>query len=143
MKVINKFDGNYEFLSNFAGCNITDADGICYPTVENAFQANKTLDKDERLKFTTLTAAQAKKYGKCVKLRPNWEDIKVDVMRYLLFKKFTQPEFFELLMLTGDAELIEGNTWGDTFWGVCNGRGMNMLGSLLMEVRAVLRAETK
>ena len=64
-------------------------------------------------------------------------------MRHLLFKKFSQYEFFELLMLTGDAELIEGNNWGDTFWGVCNGRGENMLGKLLMEIRDYLRAQTK
>lgn len=53
MKVIDSFSGNYEFLSNFAGCNIID-DGIPYPSVENAYQAHKTLDMDERLKFTTV-----------------------------------------------------------------------------------------
>jgi hypothetical protein len=62
-------------------------------------------------------------------------------MGLLLMQKFTRhPQLARELVGTGDAELVEGNTWGDEFWGVCNGRGSNQLGRLLMEVRALLRS---
>jgi ribA/ribD-fused uncharacterized protein len=86
-----------------------------------------------------LAAGQSKKLGKRVELRPDWEDVKIDIMRQVLKSKFTQnPELKAQLIATGDAELIEGNNWNDRFWGVCRGKGQNHLGKLLMEVRAEL-----
>jgi ribA/ribD-fused uncharacterized protein len=82
------------------------------------------------------TAAIAKKLGQSCKLIGDWEDLKIVIMRELLFLKFALPSLRASLLETGDADLIEGNTWGDTFWGVCRGRGQNWLGKLLMEVRA-------
>ena len=73
-------------------------------------------------------------------MRPDWESVKIDFMRYLVWNKFSTHEDLKLRLLdTADAELIEGNNWGDAFWGVCNGRGQNWLGRILMETREKLR----
>ena len=83
-KVINKFDGEYEFLSNFAQCTVV-YDGNIYPTVEHAYQAAKSLDKSIQKSFTTLpTPGKAKKLGKQIQLRPDWEQVKDNVMKALL-----------------------------------------------------------
>lgn len=87
------------------------------------------------------TPGQAKKLGQGVSLRPDWESVKVDLMRTFVRKKFENPFLRPLLLATGDAELVEGNTWNDTFWGVCRGRGQNWLGRILMEVRDEIRKE--
>jgi predicted NAD-dependent protein-ADP-ribosyltransferase YbiA (DUF1768 family) len=77
--------------------------------------------------------------GRSVKLRPDWESIKLDVMETAVRIKFTDPELAAKLIATGDEELIEGNWWNDTFWGVCNGVGENHLGKILMKVRADIK----
>lgn len=137
--VINYFRNENNFLSNFAYAFI-EIDGVRYPTVENAFQAMKCKDKEDRLMFVYQKPGAAKRLGRKVQLREDWEDIKVKVMYILLVKKFSQPEFREKLLATGDARLIEGNTWGDKFWGVPFGKtGKNILGKLLMKVRQELR----
>ena len=82
-----------------------------------------------------------KKMGRSVSLRPDWEDIKDDVMLEGLYRKFTNDELAEWLLDTGDEELVEGNWWGDRYWGVCNGIGQNKLGKLLMKVREELAEE--
>lgn len=83
---IASFRDNTHFLSNFHHSPIT-YEGITYRAVENAFQAAKTLDKDLRMKFASMTPSEAKKLGKTIVLRPDWEDVKVDIMRTLLYKK--------------------------------------------------------
>ena len=146
MNKIESFHGEYRFLSNFWPCRI-EFEGQVFPTTEHAYQAGKTFSKKEREQFTTvvapvLTAGQAKKAGAKVTLRPDWRHINIDLMRELNFQKFsTNPELKEKLLATGDAVLEEGNTWGDTFWGICNGAGENWLGKVLMEVREELRGE--
>lgn len=134
--VIDKFDGTeYGFLSNFYSSPI-QYEGIVYPTVEHMFQALKALDIETRKKIANAaTPGQAKRLGRSVALREDWEEVKVDVMRTALQLKFSDPTLRAKLIATGDAELIEGNTWNDRFWGVCRGTGKNMLGLLLMEVR--------
>jgi len=139
MNVIDQFHGPFRFLSNFYPACIT-FEGIDYPTVEHAYQAAKTDDRGLRL---TVAAAHspgaAKRMGPKLPLRPGWEQIKVDTMRALLRLKFTSyPELRAQLLATGDAELVEVNTWNDTFWGVCNGEGRNQLGKILMEIRREL-----
>lgn len=85
------------------------------------------------------TPGQAKREGQKLALRDDWERIKIEVMRILLFEKFlSHPDLAERLIATGEAELVEGNTWGDTYWGVCDGKGLNMLGKLLMDLRKEL-----
>jgi predicted NAD-dependent protein-ADP-ribosyltransferase YbiA (DUF1768 family) len=76
--------------------------------------------------------------GQKVTLRKDWEGVKIQVMRDVLRLKFANPGLRDRLLETGDRELIEGNTWGDTFWGVCRGSGKNWLGQLLMELRGEL-----
>lgn len=138
---ISGFHGEYRWLSNFWPTQIM-YEGIIYPSVEHAYQAVKTLDSDVRKYIATLTAGQAKKYGRVLGIREDWEDIKVDVMYDLLLLKFTtNPYLKDKLTATGTATLIEDNTWGDTYWGMCNGKGSNMLGRLLMKVRSMLVEE--
>ena len=139
MQKIDKFNGEYAFLSNFYTSPIQHK-GIVYPTVEHMFQAMKTLDETERIKIANAeTPGSAKRMGRSVALRGDWEDVKIDIMRTALALKFTTPGLKEKLLATGDAELVEGNTWNDRFWGVCGGTGKNMLGTLLMELREDLR----
>ena len=129
----------FEFASNFALCEI-DLHGIKFPTVEHAFQASKTLCENERIMISQLsTPGQAKRAGRKLKLRSDWEEIKINIMYELLQQKFAQPLFRDLLLNTDDIEIIEDNNWNDYFWGKCNGRGENNLGKLLMKVRDNLR----
>ena len=84
----------------------------------------------------------AKRRGKKVPLRPDWEEVKDDLMYQVCKAKFTQhPDLQEMLLATGNQELQEGNTWGDTYWGVCKGKGQNKLGKILMRIREELREE--
>lgn len=139
MKTIDRFDGEYAFLSNFWNSKV-QYDGMEFNSVEHAYQAAKSLDKDERIKIRNAkNAAAAKKLGQHVTLRRDWDNIKLDVMLNLLRQKFVIPELRQLLLNTGDAELIEGNTWNDVFYGVCRGRGMNHLGKMLMRIRDEIR----
>lgn len=137
---INRFRGLYDFLSNFYPVKVS-LDGIVYDSVEHSFQAAKTLDPAKRLTVETqLTPGAAKRAGRAIRsLRPDWESVKVDVMLDLLRQKFTYPDLAGGLLATGDAALVENNDWHDVFWGVCQGVGKNMLGILLMRVRAEIR----
>jgi len=140
---IDSFRDEYEFLSNFYESEI-EYEGVLFPTVEHAFQGAKTLDIEERRDMAKVpTPGSAKRRGRKVKLRSDWEQIKVGLMRELLRLKFGDGDLAGRLLGTGTAELIEGNTWNDTFWGVCRGRGRNMLGQLLMEIRAELQDSRK
>lgn len=143
-EVIDRFDGPYSFLSNFHYPVFVqlEEDENRYPSVEHAFQAAKTLVLSERREIWMAdTPGKAKRLGRKVSLRDDWEDIKLDVMLDLLRQKFDKeenPELAQQLLDTRPKYLIEGNNWGDTFWGVCNGRGENHLGDLLVKVRKEL-----
>lgn len=141
--MIDKFDGEYAFLSNFYPSSIFDSnDGFTYPTVEHFFQAKKSLILKEREMISKAdTPGKAKRMGRKVQLRSDWEDIKLLVMEDALRRKFSKARFREALLATGDEELIEGNWWGDTFWGVCKGVGENNLGKLLMKIREDFKNE--
>jgi N-glycosidase YbiA len=140
MNRIAKFDGDYRFLSNFY-LSIIEIDGATYHTVEHAYQAMKTLNRVERAKIRALPSpADAKRAGKRLTLRQDWERVKVPIMTLLVSEKFwTNERLADLLLETGDAELVEGNTWGDRFWGVSGGKGENHLGRILMFVRDQIR----
>lgn len=139
IKHINQFDTEYLEFSNFAYSPF-EYMGIVYPTAEHAFQCQKVLNKDNReLVLMQATAAQAKLKANELKDHPNWSDVKVDIMKEILIAKFSSNEFLKTKLVgTGEALLEEGNTWGDTFWGTVDGKGQNMLGKLLMEVRKLL-----
>lgn len=137
--MIDSFTGQYRFLSNFEPSNV-ELDGRLYRTVEHAYQAAKTLDDAERVKIQRMeTPGAAKKAGQRVALRKDWEDVKIDVMTDLVEKKFAVEPLRSKLRATGESKLVEGNWWGDTFWGVCKGKGENKLGKILMKVRKEAR----
>ncbi len=141
---IASFTGETRWLSNFHMVTI-GYDGLVYASTEHAFQAAKTLSHDHRWEISTnsgigMTCAEAKRFGQTVPLRPHWEDIKVSIMTELTLQKFAlNLDLAQRLLATGDRALIEGNTYGDTFWGVCGGIGQNQLGKSLMKVRYAIR----
>ncbi len=138
--MIAAFTGASRFLSNFWPVNVV-LDGMVYPSVENAYQAAKTLDVQARRSFQTISASEAKHLGKKLPLRSDWETVKLAVMEGLLRQKFADPDLRERLLATKDQLLEEGNHWGDTFWGVCRGQGHNHLGKLLMLIRDEIRLD--
>jgi ribA/ribD-fused uncharacterized protein len=135
--MISKFQGETRWLSNFAESDII-FEGRLYPTVENAYQAAKTLDIDARIPFEICTPREAKKLGYGLTLRPDWDKAKLQIMSWLNHQKYHIPEYRAKLKATGDQNLVEGNTWGDTFWGVCDGVGENHLGRIIMKIREEL-----
>jgi len=141
--VIGRFDGDHACFSNFHPSEITYL-GLKFPTVEHAFQASKTLVSAEQEAIRiAATPGKAKRLGRKATLRDDWEQLKDGVMRHLLLLKFEDPVLQALLLATGDAVLIEGNDWKDTYWGTCNGEGQNRLGKLLMDVRDIYHKNAK
>lgn len=143
--MIVEFDNEYAFLSNFYPSPFIH-DGIEYPTVEHFFQAAKTLDIQEcKAIAAAKTPGLAKRMGRSVQLRPDWEKVKVYYMELGLRLKFANKDLAKKLLATGDEELIEGNWWCDQTWGSCNcpkhirTPGRNLLGMLLMELRKELQ----
>jgi hypothetical protein len=155
-KLIMAFRGEYAFLSNFAeGCTITlPAEHACKPlvctSVEVAYMAWKTLDPDQRKYIGTLSPKEAKAFASpennsIINRFDMTTDFKLDIMKQLLRQKFSSQNlsFRDALIHTGDAVLIEGNDWGDEFFGFCvvKARGLNHLGNLLMKVRSEILKE--
>lgn len=137
--MINEFRGKYYFLSNFFSAPVT-YDGITYQNNEAAFQSAKVLDKSIKEKFSMLGPSSAKRKGRHVQLRHDWERVKFDIMYEICKAKFSQnEELRNRLIETGDEHLEEGNTWGDMIWGTVNGKGQNNLGKILMRVTEELR----
>ncbi len=137
---ITEFSGEYRFLSNFHEATVS-LDGENYPSTEHAFQAAKTMDLEERRRIRMeITPGRAKRLGRKVTLRPDWENVKFDVMLELVRQKFTRhPELAARLLATEHAPLTEGNRWHDTYWGVCGGVGENKLGQILVKIRGEIR----
>lgn len=139
MYIIDRFEGEHAFLSNFYEAH-QYLNGITYPTNEHYYQAMKAINPvDHAVIVHAVSASDAKKLGKKVKCRVDWEHVKIAVMLQGLQAKFTQnKELREQLMQTYPAILIEGNWWKDDFWGICTPDGQNWLGRLLMMVRSQL-----
>lgn len=143
---ISSFVGEFALLSNFATLDepLSDADGLSFASAEHAFQGAKTCDLAERQRVAAAaTPGQAKRLGHTLILRRDWDQVRVEIMASILAAKFAQPRFRAVLLSTGEAQLVEGNRWHDTFWGVCvcsrhDGAGENALGKLLMDLRARL-----
>ena len=132
---VTSFRGRWSTLSNFHGRPFRWR-GKIWPTAEHAFQAAKCADPAEAEAVRTAgSPGAAKRLGRRAVLRPGWNGIRIEEMRSILDAKFADPEAAAVLRSSGGADLIEGNTWGDRFWGVSGGRGENYLGRLLMEVR--------
>lgn len=136
--MISEFKGPYRFLSNFWLCEIYVYDDEIYPSTEHAYQALKFSDKNIRKLFMdkTLSPGDAKKLNRKYKMDKNFDTYKLGVMYSVnLIKYNDHPKLKKQLLDTGDHELIEGNNWGDTYWGACNGVGQNHLGKILMRIR--------
>lgn len=153
--VIAKFEDNDYFLSNFFEFPVEfttpDDNFVTFVTNEHAFQAAKykamTGNDEEKLSYVQslakhITPTEAKRLGRKVKIDINqWESMRIDVMREICMVKFSNDLMTKRLLDTGDAMLVEGNTWGDKFWGRCDGAGYNMLGVILMEIRGYYRLQ--
>lgn len=128
------------FLSNFYKCEIKYGH-FTYCSSECAYMSEKREDLKWKEFCSTSSAAEVKKKSRSVKIRPDWDRIKIRVMFDVLRLKFAIPELREKLLATGDQELIEGNDWNDTFWGVDKntGVGRNFLGRILMHIRQEIR----
>ena len=136
---IDSFRGEYSFLSNFSRHSFVDDEGQVWRTSEHYYQAKKVSMAGDVIKgeiiITAKTPAIAKAIGAGISPE-NWHEISLSVMKEALKYKFDQNSDIRMKLLeTGDSELIEGNTWGDVFWGQVDGKGKNMLGKLLMELR--------
>lgn len=148
--MIDKFYGNYLWLSNFSVCRI-EYGGYVYKSVQSAYKAQKfegTLLQKDRIKkiYTKIQANQAKVLGTILPARSDWEEVRIDIMKELLRIKFNQFPFKEQLLETGDEELIQGNYWHDITFGKCycqehKGEGQNILGKLIMQIREQLKQE--
>lgn len=145
--MIDSFSESNAFLSNFFDAYLI-YEGIIYKSSEAAFQAAKTLDIAERQRIATMTPSQAKKTGRSLQLRTDWEEVKDKVMYDVCRAKFKMNgalHLEELLLATGDEELVEGNTWHDNYWGNCTCDkckdipGKNQLGKTLMKLREDIR----
>lgn len=139
------FRGPHFFLSNFYPLShplveVFQGATITYPTLEHAYQAAKSTQVQVRLALAgQITAGHAKRHGRAIKARTNWDRIKDEVMLSWLRQKFADPHLGELLRTTGDATLVEVNHHGDRYWGTdVFLEGENRLGELLMQVREEL-----
>lgn len=136
-KTIDWFKNDYAFLSNMYETTVTYRD-IVYNNSESAFQAQKNPKR--ALDFVGISGYEAKKLGKKTALRPDWGDVRLQIMEDVVRAKFSQNrELKQKLLATGDAVLMECNTWHDCFWGVCQGKGENHLGKILMKIREELK----
>lgn len=141
--MIEKFRDEYRWLSNFHTCEhplFLEGDNFEYPSVEHAYQAAKTFNVEHRWRIRCGDATFAKRYFKTRSeaVRPDWDQVKLMIMEKLLRQKFKAGTgLLAKLIATGKEEIVEGNTWGDVFWGQCPiGKGENHLGKLLMQIRS-------
>lgn len=141
--MIREFKNEYNFLSNFYPHPIY-FNGLLYKTSEHAYQAQKCVKREDMILFThNITPGKAKRLGRKLKIRDDWDMIKLDVMKQILIIKFSDEKLKKLLKDTGDNELVEGNYWNDAYWGVDieTGIGKNNLGKLLMDIRSKIYDE--
>lgn len=138
MYAITSFNGPYRFLSNFYLVDI-DYYGYIYPTVEHAYQASKCIYLEDKNKIRKAPSpGYAKAIGRNIDIDPSFDERKLYIMKDLIRIKFMNPTLAKMLKSTKNAYIIETNTWGDTYWGVCNNKGENHLGKLLMNQRKEL-----
>lgn len=139
--MIREFQNEFRWLSNFAPVKIV-LNGIEFPSIEHAYMSAKSDDIEWKnfCSNSNNKAGDVKRQSRNVKLKPNWDEIKLKVMEECVTQKFTQEPFKTKLLETGNEHIQEGNMWNDKFWGVClkTNKGENNLGKLIMKVRASL-----
>ena len=157
--MITRFDGKYAFLSNFYPCKI-EYQGIVYKSVE-AFYVAMKVNNDQMIDGRYYTAGdfreliskidspgKVKRIGKAIKVRSDWDQKRLEFMSWGVREKFKDEQLKEMLLSTGNADIIEGNYWHDNFWGQCScekcaGKGKNNLGKILMQIRNELSGNIK
>ena len=135
-----RFRGKYQFLSNMYECDVPMLDGNVYSCGEAAFQAQKCEDVEDRKQFCGISGYDARRLGRSVPLRSDWNNIKLSVMEDVVDGKFSNVDLADKLMNV-EGVIVEDNTWGDKFWGQVDGQGENHLGKLLMQKRDDLLLE--
>lgn len=141
--MISSFTDSNRFLSNFYPV-VIKYDGMDYPSVEHAYQAAKTFDSRWRVRIADAkTPGKAKQLGRKCPLREDWGYMRISIMYELVRQKFSQDPLCQMLLNTGTQALIEVNTWGDHFWGLCKGRGTNHLGVILMSIRSEILTDRR
>ena len=135
------FRGSFDFMSNMYNCTIM-YNGCKYSCVESAFQAQKCADEVEKKLFNHIDGFLAKKYGKKVSLRKDWNKVRVPIMEEIVRAKFSQHPDLANKIAKVEGVIQEDNSWHDTFWGVCNGEGANNLGKILMKIRDELNSSS-
>ena len=135
-----KFRNEYYFLSNMFPCKIK-LGKYTFNCAEAAFQAAKCPARVAE--FIGLNGYEAKKLGRKVQLRDDWNEVKLNFMERIVRAKFEQNQelSYKLSRISVHTPIVEDNNWGDTFWGVCNDKGENHLGKILMEIRLELKIE--
>lgn len=140
---ILEFKGDDRYLSNFFIASFV-WNGTLWAHSEAAYQAAKATTREDYESFIQLKPGDAKRHGREITIRSDWEEVKYDIMREIVFAKFSQnPELKSKLLATGHALLEEGNNHRDQIWGVCpprSSQGSNWLGKILMDVREELRS---
>lgn len=141
------YEQDFYVLSNFSSFAIKYAD-IIFPTAEHLYHWFKYADdtaEHAQARIKTLHALSAHNAFRLSRTysylrRPDWDDVKVDIMRKILRLKVEQHEYVRRkLLATGDRQLVE-NSWRDDFWGWgADQRGKNVLGELWMELREELK----
>jgi len=130
------YRGTYYFLSNMANLNQTiEYNGMLSNNLESLYQASKLLDITDRKYIAGLDGYTAKKEVHKFRIRSDWKDVNIGIMKDLVDIKFSIPLFGRLLLSTIGLYLVEDNPWNDTFWGKCNNVGENNLGKLQMDKR--------
>ena len=139
--MIFNFRGSYEFLSNFfISKSQIHINGFIFHNAESAFQSFKCPDRQSE--FQKLSPKDAKKLGRRIELRDDWDLIKDNIMYNILCHKFKYNFSLKKALLdTNDIYLVEGNNWGDVYWGVCKNIGYNKLGEILMKIREEIKNE--
>jgi len=152
--MIEKFEGRWSFLSNFHPCDIYHQ-GIKYPSTEHYYVAMKcnneqiingrqyTVNDFREMISKTPSPGLVKRIGKNIQIRNDWNDKKLEFMNWGIREKFKNEDLKILLLSTDELMIVEGNYWKDYFWGVCNGKGENNLGKILMKVRDEIKGIKK
>jgi len=138
---IRSFRGKHAFLSNFYTCNVTIGKET-YQTTEHYYQSQKATSDAVRKAIGFASSAKvAKKMGRNIICRKDWDDVKDAVMLEALRAKFSIPELAKMLVETGNAIIEESNSYGDRYWGIDSdtGKGQNKLGKMLMRIRDEIR----
>lgn len=142
--IVAGFMGDYRWLSNFERCDI-HYKGLNYKSVESAWQAQRAEDSKVKYIFTRLESREAKHLGSSLISSDEWEKHKYEYLKEILNYKFHLHQFKWKLIDTGEMKLINTNHWGDTVLGIdaSTGKGENLLGKFIMEIRENLKNEVK